>query len=180
MGNGVEFLSRRALEIDPSRLEARIGGGACLLRLDNNSEALAWFENSVQQTKAEDPAPRLFGQAIALQRLGRYEQANIAYEELLRIDPDALEPLANLIGLCIAREDIGAADKYARRLLELDPQSKAALQGLAAVAIRKGDAAAAVAYCTRLVAEDPDSFEGWSNLRFAQERAQAQPERSIA
>jgi protein O-GlcNAc transferase len=173
---------RRAVEIDSSRVEARIGGGTCLLRLDNNAEALAWFENSLQQSTAEDPARGLFGKAISLHRLGHYEQANTVYQELLRIDPDAPEPLANLIALSIAREDMGAAYKYSRRLLGLNAQSKAALQGLAEVSIRKGDAAAAVAHCTRLVEADPDSFEGRFNLRFAQERAlaQEQPERSIA
>ena len=81
-----------------------------------------------------------------------------------------------------AREDYPALATYSRRLLSVNPQSKAALQGMATLAIRSGDRAAAIEYCTRLVEVDPDSFEGWFNLRFAQQRMTPpeQAARSIA
>jgi tetratricopeptide (TPR) repeat protein len=119
---------------------------------------------------------------VALQKLERYEEAEESYRELLEINPGAAEPLANLISLSAAREDVQAVAEYSRRLLQVNPLSKAALQGLAMVAIGNGDRQAAIDYCTRLVEVDPDSFEGRFNLRFAQQKMQApeQAARSIA
>src|SRR5262249_1706231 len=92
------------------------------------------------------------------------------YGELLEIDPESAEPLANLIALSVARQDAAGIAEYSSRLLRLNPQSKAALQGLALLAIGAGDQAAAIEYCKRLVEIEPDTFEGWFNLRFAQQR----------
>ena len=171
---------RRALELDPARWQALVGLGACLLHLDGAEEALACFDLYLSSSDLRQPG--LLGRAVALQKLRRYEEAEGAYCELLEINPGAAEPLANLISLSAAREDAGAMAEYSQRLLGVHPQSKTALQGLAMVAIRNSDRAAAVDYCTRLVEVDPDSFEGWFNLRFAQQRMQApeQDTRSIA
>src|SRR5205823_15015506 len=105
----------------------------------------------------------------ALQKLDRYDEAERASGELHDLDPDAAEPLANLIALSAARDDVAALAAHSKRLLSVNPHSRAALQGLATLAIRSGDRAAAIDYCTRLVEVDPDSFEGWFNLRFAQQ-----------
>jgi predicted Zn-dependent protease len=74
-----------------------------------------------------------------------------------------------MVALCIARQDNDSANEFAQRLLRLQPQSKNALQALTTLALRAGDATAAIDYCTRLLKVDPNSFEGWFNLRFAQE-----------
>jgi Flp pilus assembly protein TadD len=159
---------RRVLEIVPGHTRARIGLGACLLHLDEAEEALVCFDQCLFSDAEEERA--LFGKAVALQKLGRNEEANQAYRQLLEIDPDSLETLANLVALSVDRRDIAAVADYSRRLLRVDPRSKAALQGLATQAIWNGDRAAAVDYCTRIVEVDPLSFEGWCNLGFAQKR----------
>lgn len=171
---------RRAMEIDPDRSQALVGMGACLLHLESAELALTCFERCLHVSDLREAG--LLGRAVALQKLARYEEAEIDYRELLEINPGAVEPLANLISLSAAREDAGAVAEYSQRLLRVHPQSKTALQGLALVAIRHGDRQAAMDYCTRLVEVDPDSFEGWFNLRFAQQRMQApeQDTRSIA
>ena len=170
---------RRALEIDSGREEALIGLGACLLHLNGAEEALACFEQCLRSGGGQ---AALMGKAVALQQLSRYEEADPIYRELLQSDPEAAEPLANLIALSVARQDAAAVEEYSRRLLRVHPQSKAALQGLAMLAIRNSDQGAAIEYCTRLVEIDPDTFEGWFNLRFAQQRMTTaeQPARSIA
>ena len=170
---------RRALEIDHSRTQAQVGLGSCLLHMDAAEQALACFEQCLQSGAEREAG--LLGKAVALQQLARYEEADRAYRELLQIDPGAAEPLANLIALSVARQDAAAVAEYSRRLLGVNPHSKAALQGLALLAMRNGDQPAAVGYCKRLVEIDPDTFEGWFNLRFAQQRMRPeQPARSIA
>ncbi len=171
---------RQSLEIDPEHEESMLRLGSCLLHLDGAEEALEWFERSLGAGGNREAA--LFGKAVALQKLERYDEADSVYQLLLRRNPNAPEPLGNLIALSVAREDMTRVADYSRRLLSVDPESKAALQGLAMLAIRNGDQRAAMDYCTRLVAADPDSFEGWFNLRFAEQRMRApeQPARSIA
>ena len=170
---------RRALEIDAGRSQALIGLGSCLLQLDSAEQALHCFER-IESTGDREAA--LLGKAVALQKLGHNEEAEETYRELLGISPGSAEPLANLVALSAAREDLMGMEDYAGRLLKVNPQSKAALQGMAMVAIWSGNQAAAVEYCTRLVEIDPDSFEGRFNLRFAQQRMQPpeQRARSIA
>jgi len=171
---------RRTLELDPERLEALAGLGACLLHLELIEEALSCFE--LARESGADPEPALLGEAVALHKLNRYEDADRVYREHLQINPNSAETLANLIALSVARQDTVAVFEFARRLLRVNPRSKAALQGLATLAIRHGDQSGAVDYCTRLVEVDPDSFEGWFNLRFAQQRMRppGEPTRSIA
>ena len=124
----------------------------------------------------------LLGKAVALQKLMRYEEADLAYRELLQITPNAAEPLGNLIALSVARQDAKAVGEYSRRLLQMDPRSKAALQGLATQALWNGDHAAAIGYCKRVVEVDPVSYEGWFNLGFARQhkRPAEKAMRSIA
>jgi tetratricopeptide (TPR) repeat protein len=171
---------RRALEDNPGHAEALAGLGACLLHLGAAEEALSCFERLVETNGPNEAAT--LGKAVALQKLTRYEEADRIYRDMLQTNPDAVEPLANLIALSGARQDAAAVSEYSHRLLRIHPQSKAALQGLAMLAIRNGDQAAAVEYCLRLVEADPDSFEGWFNLRFAQQRMQphGKAARSIA
>jgi len=171
---------RRALEIDPGRSQALVGLGSCLLHLEGAEQALTCFEQCLGSGAEREAA--LLGKAVSLQKLGRLWEATVVYRELLEIDPGAVEPLSNLIALSAAREDAAAIAEYSQRLLALNPQSKTALQGLATSAIWNGDQASAVEYCTRLVEADADSFEGWFNLRFAQQhmRPQEQAARSIA
>jgi len=159
---------RQALEADPGRAQALIGMGACLLHLNVAEQALACFEQCLAGSVERESA--LFGKAVALQLLARLDESDTVYREVLQLDPDAAEPLANLIALSVARQDGAAVAEYSRRLLRVQPQSKAALQGLAMLAIHSGDQPAAVEFCKRLVEIDPETFEGWSNLRFAQQK----------
>jgi len=171
---------RRALEMEPGRVDALIGLGSCLLHLDNAAEALRCFEECLLSNL--ERARALFGKAVALQKLTRYELADSVYRELLQITPNAAEPLSNLIALSVARQDVKAVGEYSGRLLQIDPHSKTALQGMATQALWSEDHAAAISYLKRIVEVDPSSYEGWFNLGFARQnkRPAERAMRSIA
>jgi tetratricopeptide (TPR) repeat protein len=155
----------RALCLD-SRLEtARIGLGACLLKLDRIDEALEVF------SQADDaPGPALFGKAVALQLLRRFDEAESAYAILLESAPNSEETLANLIAMSAEMRDLENMREYSQKLLSIAPQSAVALQGLATVALERRDNHAAARYCDRIVELAPDCLEGWHNLRIALDR----------
>jgi tetratricopeptide (TPR) repeat protein len=158
---------QRVLEMDPHRDEVRLGLGACLLHLNRPEEALANFD------RCWSDAARLrvlFGKAVALQLLGRHQEAEGAYQRLLASDPKSEEALSNLIALCMEAHDLENTRRYSLRLLELFPESTTALQGLAAVALENREYEAAFKYCSRIVERAPECVEAWHNLRFASGR----------
>src|ERR1700733_11432381 len=59
----------RALWLEPQREAARIGLGACLLKLNRIEDALQVFNQT-----DDAPGPALFGRAVALQMLGRFDE----------------------------------------------------------------------------------------------------------
>jgi len=155
----------RALSLDPRLETALIGLGACLLKLDRVEEALQVF------SQADDaPGPALFGKAVALQLLRRFDEAEGAYAILLESAPNSEETLANLIAMSAEMRDLENMREYSQKLLSIAPQSAVALQGLATVALERRDNHAAARYCDRIVELAPDCLEGWHNLRIALDR----------
>ena len=155
----------RALWLEPQREAALIGLGACLLKLNRIEDALKIFN------QADDAsAPALFGRAVALQLLGRFDEAESAYEILLESQPNSEETLANLIAMSAETRDLEHMREYSQKLLSIAPQSEVALQGLATVALERRDNHQAAKYCDRIVELAPDCLEGWHNLRIALDR----------
>lgn len=153
----------RVLRLDAERADARLGLGSCLLHLHRAEEALVNF-NRCGAGRA------LFGKAVALQSLERFEEAGRVYETLLAADPDCEEALSNLIAMSVERRDFVRTSDYSSRLLEIRPRSTVALQGLATAAFRGSDHPAAAAYCDRILELAPDNLEAWHNFRVAMER----------
>jgi tetratricopeptide (TPR) repeat protein len=154
---------QRALMLDRQLDAARIGLGACLLKLDRPNDALDVFEQA-------DGTAGWFGKAVALQLLDRFGDAEAAYEMVLNEDPNSQEALANLVAMAAAAGNLERMREYSQRLLELAPQSPTALQGLVTVALERRDDHAAARYCDRLLQLAPDCLEGWHNLRIALDR----------
>jgi tetratricopeptide (TPR) repeat protein len=154
----------RVLREDTGWTGARLGLGACLLHMDHAQEALEHFERAANGDAWETA---LFGQAVALQLLDRFERAREIYARLLDSERHAEEALANWIALGIRTHDLKRVREHSLRLLKLSPHSTAALQGLAAVALEDGDYEAAASYCGRLLDMSPDCLEAWHNLRIA-------------
>jgi tetratricopeptide (TPR) repeat protein len=122
------------LRIEPHRDDVRLDLGDCLLRLHRYEEALVCFDACWSDASRRRA---LFGKAVALQLLRRFDQAEASYERLLTLDPQAEEPLSNLIAMCVEVFDLVRTQRYSRRLLDMNPRSAAALKGLALVAIER-------------------------------------------
>jgi tetratricopeptide (TPR) repeat protein len=155
----------RALCLDPQLEAGRIGLGACLLKLNRIEDALGVFQQC-----DDSSGPALFGKGVALQLLGRFDEAAGVYEVLLESEPNSEETLANLIAMSSATRDLEHMREYSQNLLNLAPQSAVALQGLATVALERRDNHQAAKYCDRIVEVSPDCLEGWHNLRIALDR----------
>jgi tetratricopeptide (TPR) repeat protein len=105
--------------------------GERMLREGRHQEALAWFDSQ------EGVAAR-FGAAVALQLLGRLDEAEEAWELVLESGENP-EALANLVALNVERFDLDRVERYSGRLLAADADSLVAWQGLLVVAVERRD-----------------------------------------
>jgi tetratricopeptide (TPR) repeat protein len=140
------------LQFDPHRDEVRLKLADCLLRLERYGTALECFDKCWSEASRRRA---LFGKALALQLLRRFDEAEKHYEHLLRIDPAAEEALSNLIAMSMEVFELARVQKYSQRLLELNSRSSAALKGLALAAIERHDDHTAARYFYQLAEVDP-------------------------
>lgn len=145
-----------ALLATPERDDLRLELGSNLLRLNRLEEALACFD----LCGPEALRPALFGRAVALQRLGRFEAAERSYERLLTLDPAAEEALSNLIAMHVELFNLGRVEHYSRMLRGINPHSPAAIKGLALVAIERREYKSAAFYCTLIPEQDAGESHG--------------------
>jgi tetratricopeptide (TPR) repeat protein len=134
---------RKLLAHDTHSDRAHIGLGDCLLHLHRPEEALAAFEACWSEAAR---VPALFGKAVALQLLHRFDQAEILYQRVLELEPRPEEALGNLIAMSVEVFDLARIHRYASRLACLSPQSPVALQALTLVAFERRDYQAAAGY----------------------------------
>lgn len=127
-----------------------IRDGQSFLEEARFEEALACFHRAA--------GPRaLFGRAVALHLLGRFEEAEAAYALLLESNPRHEEALSNLIALNVEKFDLARVERYALRLLEAVPDCPIALQGLIVVALERRDDNLAANCLARLSQPAPGS-----------------------
>ncbi len=136
---------------DPIRLEL----ADCLLHLNRFEDALACFDQCWSDAARR---PALFGKAVALQLLRRFEEAEVGYERVLTLDPKAEEVYSNLIAMSMEVFDLERVQRYSLRLLEVNPRSLAGLQGVTLVAIERGEVQNAARDFFRLVESEPESI----------------------
>ena len=141
-----------ALHFDPHRDEVRLLLAGCLLRLQRFGAALECFDKCWSEASRRRA---LFGKAVALQLLRRFDEAEKHYERLLAIDPYSEEALANMIAMAMEVFELARVQKYSQRLLELNSRSAGALKGLALCAIERRDYPAASRYYRQVAELEP-------------------------
>jgi len=140
------------LQFDPHRDEIRLNLAACFLRLERFGAALDCFDKCWSEASRRRA---LFGKAVALQLLRRFDESAAHYERLLAIDPGAEEALCNLIAMAMEVFELARVQKYSQRLLEINSRSTAALKGLALAAMERRDYPAAAQYFFQVAELEP-------------------------
>jgi len=141
------------LRFDSHRDEVRLSLANCLLRARRFEAALNCLEGCWSEASQRRA---LFGKAVALQILRRFDEAEKLYERLLVIDPTAEEALTNLIAMSMEVFELARVQKYSQRLLEINSRSPIALKGLALTALERLDYATAARSFYRAVDVEPE------------------------
>ncbi len=144
---------RKILEADSYSDAARVALGECLLQLNKPEEALACFEACWSEAAL---LPALFGKAVTLQLLRRFEASEALYLRFLELHANPDEALGNLIALSMEMFDLQRAERYANQLLTRHPRSVAALQALTVVAFERRSYETAAGYYERLLEITPE------------------------
>lgn len=97
---------RRAHFLDPANADGCVGLGNSLMALGRHEEALPWFDYAVARRK--DLAYGFRSKAIALERLGRLDEAMTAYRQATLADPDEAEFAWSLALLQLLAGDFAA------------------------------------------------------------------------
>ena len=146
---------QKVLEADAHRDQIRLELGDCLLHLNRLEDALTCFDQCWSDAARR---PALFGKAVALQLLRRFDEAEASYERVLTLDSKAEEAYANLIAMSMEVFDLERVQRYSQRLLDLNPRALAGLQGGALVAIERGEVEVAARNFFKIVETDADSI----------------------
>ena len=143
---------QRVLAHDSYSDQAQIRLGNCLLHMNRPEEALSSFEACWSESAR---LPALFGKAVSVQLLRRFDEAEALYEQVLELDSKFEEALSNLIAMSMEVLDLSKVQRYSLRLLEICPQSTTALQGLTLVAFERREFENAAGYFANLTENAP-------------------------
>ncbi len=133
-----------------------VSAGVGLLDQNRVNEALACFE-SIDDRRA------WFGRAVALQLLGRLDEAEAAYLRVMEQKPDE-EALANLVALAVEKFDLERLERYSRKLVEMNAAATVGWHGLLVVTVERRDYESAAAYLER--AESGRAIEDESAIQY--------------
>lgn len=105
-------------ERDANEFDARLTAARTALAQDQNGAALEMFNNLYAQYPKDSRVQ--IGRAVAMQRVGKNDEALAAYEEVLNNDPRNLEALTNMLGILNGQESATALDKL-KQLAQVYP-----------------------------------------------------------
>ena len=132
----------------PRKMRPHLNLGQALWARGDNEGALAEYRTALalvdRRTTLDDRAKLYLNVAAAYGGLGRYEESTAMALRGLKLDPDSLDLLNNIVVSLRRRNDPAAARPYAERAARLAPRSADAHTALGHVLTDTGDLAGAV------------------------------------
>lgn len=141
--------ARRAVALDDGQVEAHLLLAAALYQLDWN-----WNGAALEYRRALALAPGRadvhHAYALFLAATRRFEEAVVAIEEAMRLDPVSTLVVGDAAFVHYLAGTLDLAERYARRVLALDARNLGALTQLVNVAAQRGDTAQTVRHSNAL------------------------------
>ena len=156
----------RALALEPSLEAARLNRGMALLRKGENAAATAEFQTVFAIESSPLRATAAYHNGIALERLGRLQDAETWLERVRALDQEMDAALLYLGFLRERRGDLQGAGRAYFDYLAAHPDSTLAMLRFGLTAHKAGRADVAKTYLSQVVAAAPSSYEGLEARKF--------------
>ncbi|MAE51049.1 MAG: hypothetical protein CMH27_04500 [Micavibrio sp.] len=140
---------------------ARLVSAERALKLGRDSSALEIYNELYKKNKRNKQV--LMGRAIALQKLGLIEEAILAYEELLEVQPGNIEARANMLGLMATRYP-AVAVRQLKDLRANNPDNVALVAQLGIAEAQMGNLDSAMRYMGVAASMEPNNASHYYNL----------------
>lgn len=128
----------------------------------DHAAALAGYDR-ILQSKPDDPSAR-FNRAVALQHLGRRDEAQKAYEQILAKDENDIDAILNLGAILKDEGKIDEAMAIYKKALKQDEFNADLLNNLSVLHRKKKQYKEAVAALRKLLMRDQDNIDAYKNL----------------
>ncbi len=152
-------LNERALELDPTMIQAHINLLSAYGRLDRFDDAEAHYRAAVAINSSDPEAHYNFG--VLCYQTGRMPQAQRAFEQAIAADPNYVDAHNNL-GVILEREGrIADAAKHFARAVELRPSHRLARFHLGRIYANQRNYPAAITQFREIVTVDDESTPGY-------------------
>lgn len=138
------------------------------LKLGRYDAALTMFETLLKRRKNDVYA--LMGRAVALQNLGRYDEAIMAYDDVLDVRPDYKDARVNKMGL-VAEKYPSVALRQLMDMHESKPNDVGVLAQLALTHAQLGQVQQALTYLGVAASKEPKNASHVYNMAIVADRA---------
>ncbi len=150
---------QRAIELDPTHIEARTLLGWIELEVRGNADAAIGEYTKVIEIKPDSPQAHV-NLGVALKNKGEINKALESYNRALDLQEGYVEALSNRGWVYIEQEKWPEARRDFNHALKVKPEDPGALQGLAQVLEKTRDYAGAQSVLSQLNAQSPN-FVHW-------------------
>jgi protein O-GlcNAc transferase len=155
------FNFRRALELEPGRLETYLELIATLGQLGRHDQARQMAARAAAQFPKHAEIPTKL--ALMLVAAGMLDEAEVLLRSALALNPNYVLALYNLAKLSDERGDPGAALEIYRKAFSIDPAFEPAVFNLAELELRLGSVDSAIAVIDTLLGQNPHDASTLSN-----------------
>ena len=115
---------RRAVELDPAHVNAKVALGVSLIRQNRHDEAVEFLQEAVTLGPANPWAYRNL--SVCLARANRLDEAEVAFRRAIELSPGDQQAHFGLAQVLQAKGELHDADECFRIVIELDPKSSIA------------------------------------------------------
>jgi Tfp pilus assembly protein PilF len=150
-----EAAYRKAIELSPKLVVARVNLGVLLVGVGRATEALAVLDEAAKAAP-KDPLP-LVAKGVAHARGGRGEEALVSFEAALALDGKSVSTLVMLATTYVNLGKLDLAEKAVKRAVELAPTSVAARVAAASFRLAADDCAGAREAAQAAIGLDADN-----------------------
>jgi choline-sulfatase len=157
----------RALEVDPSILEAHQMLGTIAMQREQYDEAVAQFQAALAIDSELQSA--IAGMARSYQELGRLEEARVGYERLASVDPENLQALMGLADIDVAQGQDDQAIAELEKASRWEKPPALALNRLGELLVGRGRKQEAEEQFHKAVERNPELGRGYFNLAVLEE-----------